>query len=289
MSLGPFNPKLSHRISLAKAIRLWVISVGITLSIGLVGLMLWREWEQQRCHQDHFQLHRILQTGPEVEALRTQHLAEICGLSENRPVNLYGVSLKYLQQRLIETPWIQEATLRRRPPDTLEIIYTLRQPIAILADLDNALIDRQGAIIPYQPFLRARKLPYLWVGLSKSAMSPWGKKIWGTTLQGMPLEIWDAIIKHPVWSECSLLGVDASKISSPDYGRREIILEVQLNSPQKSRSFWIRLPTHEIEERLSQLQEILPQLREHWDPHWVDLRIPNQAIIMPKVVAAKVL
>lgn len=72
-------------------------------------------------------------------------LAVLSGLKGE---SLLWTDLDRWRRRLLASPWVREATLRRSLPSTIEVTVSERQPIGIgrLRD-DMYLVDRSGAII----------------------------------------------------------------------------------------------------------------------------------------------
>jgi cell division protein FtsQ len=72
-------------------------------------------------------------------------LAVLSGL---RGESLVWTDLDRWRQRLLASPWVREAALRRRLPSTVEVVVWERQPIAVsrLSD-DLYLVDERGTII----------------------------------------------------------------------------------------------------------------------------------------------
>ena len=72
-------------------------------------------------------------------------LAFVDGL---RGRNILAVSLDEWRGRVLECPWLADATLRRALPSTIEIIVVERRPIAIARTGEELyLVDDQGGII----------------------------------------------------------------------------------------------------------------------------------------------
>src|SRR5262249_37662914 len=72
-------------------------------------------------------------------------LAVLSGL---RGQNLIWTDLEAWRRRLLSSPWVQDASLRRSLPSTVDIVVTERQPIGI-ARIDGQayLVDERGVVI----------------------------------------------------------------------------------------------------------------------------------------------
>jgi cell division protein FtsQ len=72
-------------------------------------------------------------------------LAVLTGL---RGESLLGTDLDRWRKRLLSSPWIRDAALRRSLPSTIEVVISERQPIGIARiDSEMYLIDERGVII----------------------------------------------------------------------------------------------------------------------------------------------
>ena len=95
-------------------------------------------------HAHVFGVDRILVRG-NARLSQGEVLAVLSGL---RGESLVRVDLDRWRQRLLTSPWVREATLRRSLPSTVEVVVWERQPIGIgrLSD-DMYLVDERGTII----------------------------------------------------------------------------------------------------------------------------------------------
>ena len=75
--------------------------------------------------------------------------------------NIVTTPLEPWRQRLLASPWVREASLRRALPGTIEVRITERVPMAVARSGDSLLlIDEQGAIVDeFGPRYRSLDLP----------------------------------------------------------------------------------------------------------------------------------
>jgi cell division septal protein FtsQ len=67
-----------------------------------------------------------------------------------------------LERRLLELPGVVEASVGRRLPGTLEITLREADPVALTPRGDRlALVDRRGAVLPFDPLGSSPDLPVL--------------------------------------------------------------------------------------------------------------------------------
>lgn len=72
-------------------------------------------------------------------------LAVLTGLQGQ---NLLSANLDEWRERLLASPWVRNATMRRALPSTVEVVVAEREPVAIARIKDTLyLIDEQGVVI----------------------------------------------------------------------------------------------------------------------------------------------
>lgn len=89
---------------------------------------------------------------------------EVLALVEGlRGQNILAARLDYWQQKLLSSPWVESATIRRVLPSTVEITVRERQPMGIgRIGMAMYLVDRRGVIIDeYGPAYADIDLPII--------------------------------------------------------------------------------------------------------------------------------
>lgn len=194
----------------------------------------WKEQQRRSRIQDSaYRLTTIVQTGPEKSPLPTKYLAEVLGLSRDVPVSLYSLDLEECARKLEASPYIEKALCKRLPPNALYIEYTVRHPIAYLADYDNMAISAEGYLFPIAPFFgREESLPEIYLGLPSFESPP--------DSQGRSGGTWTEPVQNRYWtlalqvledakkvldpSVMRLLRIDVSQSFADSSGQREIVL-----------------------------------------------------------------
>ena len=123
-------------------------------------------------HAHVFGVDRILVRGNE-RLSQGEVLAVLSGLHGE---SLVWTDLDRWRQRLLASPWVRDAALRRALPSTVEVIVWERQPIAVSRQNDAMyLVDERGAIIDqYGPQYEDLDLPIVdgLAGASTTAAGP---------------------------------------------------------------------------------------------------------------------
>lgn len=210
----------------------------ITLSIPLISgpaVMIQRTCRRMQAERERspkFYISRIIQTGPEREALPTRQLCEWLDLSEDCPVSLYQIDVRAAEEKLLDVPIIREATVTVKSPDALYIDYALRRPIARVADYEDIAIDDEGVIFPLKPFFTPKKLPEIYFGLAPFGLPPDTSEkpigIWHTPLRSAALDLAFGVmhlLEHDEYKvHFDLKRIDVSNAFLDSYGRREVVL-----------------------------------------------------------------
>lgn len=210
-------------------------STSLTLLLSWGGFSLYRDWKVKRMTSPEYRIISIIQTGEEKGALKTAYLAELLHLSVDEPSQLYAFDLRQAQAKLLSSPLISEAKVKRIPPGTLYIDYKVRKPVAMLADYANTAIDKEGYLFPAAPFLSPKQLPEIYLGLPafgapEDAMGRKGGQ-WRTPLKNRHLalafEVWEFLQEFHQQDGMRVQRIDVSNAFAPSLGQREIVVKIE--------------------------------------------------------------
>ena len=139
-------------------------AAGLALLVVLLGYRL----SIVAAHAHVLEVDRILVRGND-RLSRGEVLAVLTGL---RGESLIWTDLDSWRQRLLASPWVRDAALRRSLPSTVEVVISERQPIGIgRLNGDMYLVDDHGAVIDqFGPQYSDLDLPII-DGLSGSTSS----------------------------------------------------------------------------------------------------------------------
>ncbi len=284
---------------------------GGTLLAAAAVYMAWIAWHSRRLSDERYKIAAIVQTGPEKEALKTSYLAELLGLSSDKPAMLYAFDLKEARRKLLACPLISEAKVARVPPATIYVDYTVRKPIAWLVDYENIGLDRDGYLFPIAPFFTPKHLPEIYLGLPPfgAEADGLGRKggSWQTPVQNKHLRLAFEILqvlKDAPWREgLRIKRIDVSNAFSSSYGQREIVLfteEEAVFRDQDKETVCLfpkilRLPQKDYARQLGNFLSLRKAMLEDYQkqihrlscetspvrfaPRIIDLRIPQLAFV----------
>jgi cell division septal protein FtsQ len=247
----------------ARPRRHWRTAIGRTIRLGLIaGLLLFGGYRGAGlAAQSHvLRIERIVVHGNE-RLSSGEVLAVLGGL---RGQSLLWADLDVWRRRLLSSPWVRDADLRRSLPSTVEVVVSERRPIGIgRLDGQMYLFDEHGVIIDeYGPQYADVDLPII-DGLSASA---------GTAMIAGRAELAARVIE--------------ALRPKPEIARR--VSQVDVRDPHNAAVILsgdpalIQLGDQRFLPRLQSYLELAPALREHVsDIDHVDLRIDGRIYVRP--------
>lgn len=193
---------------------------------------------------------------------------EVLALVEGlRGQNILGVSLEEWQNKLLTSPWVESATIRRVLPSTLEISVRERRPMGIgRLGTTMYLIDHKGVIVDeYGPAYADIDLPVI-DGLGASPQD--GGSIIDTARAEFAARVLAALATRPE------IAKQVSQIDVSDLHDAVVILDGD--------SALLRLGDTEFVARLQQYIDLAPALRERLSGiDYVDLRFDERLYVRP--------
>lgn len=250
------------RIPLVQAVA-WIVGSMLIVTGGAhKGLQYYLDYQAQRkvCY-----LSRIVQTGPQREALKTTYLAELMQICADRPTAAPFFDRELARSRLLASPVIKQAYVRLKESDTIFVDYTIRQPVAWLHDFENIALDEDGYPFPVYPFFTPKKLSEIYLGIRQFA---WNQPL---TDQKALLAL---TLLHLV-NKLSLptLRLDVSNAFHASLASREVIVILD----EKGFTKTLRLTPKKFAQELGNYLELREQLPP--EPQIIDLRIPQLAFL----------
>ncbi|MBA3604090.1 MAG: FtsQ-type POTRA domain-containing protein [Parachlamydiaceae bacterium] len=244
----------------------WIISSTlVTSALTSAGVFYWNHHQEDLTTNDRYNIVALCQSCSHKELLQTDFLAEILGLSFDKPTNLYRFDINAAKQKLSACPIIKSVELKKVKPSMLFLEYSLRQPIAYLVEYANTAIDSEGILIPSMPFYTPKNLYELVLGLPSGL--DWGMKITGNRIILMQ-ELLEDISRQDYADGFRLTRIDVSKAYSKRCGEREIVLFFEEsiengieNKVCKNLQLTLRLSPDNWHEQLTNYQSLRQKLR----------------------------
>lgn len=226
------------RLPLSKAL-LWIfLSVLFVSGFSFIGFLYFQHIRENRRHDPRYKIVALVQTSQDKENLKTAFLAELLDLSVDMPKNLYAFNTKDALSKLLRFSVIKSATINKIKPGTIWVDYSLRKPVAYLADFSNTLIDSDGVPFPLKPFFTPKTLPEIYLGLTDDVYSEENASErgfqWGTPLQSKKINLAFSLlnlVSHQCCNELSHLSrIDVSKAFALSHGQRQIVITFEDHS-----------------------------------------------------------
>jgi len=288
------NPNTPRKIPLRSALG-WILLNTICISgTAFLGWYYFQHDRQGRLHDPKFDLVAIVQTGPEKEVLKTEYLAELLDLSIDRPTNLYRFSTQEARSKLLASPLIKEAEVKKIAPGTVYIDYAIRKPVAFLSDYTNTALDAEGNLFPVKPFFTPKRLPEIYLGFDQdeSISEEWkgeGATPWGRQLKQskavLALSLLTLISKHCCSEKSHLRRIDVSRAFASAYGKRQIVIVMEdlISESEPAFSYYtriMRLSTENFRQDLANYLVLHERFINNVPEHKIiDLRLSSLAFL----------
>lgn len=228
------HSSLSKNVPLIHALSWIVLSLFVITGTSYKLLTYYLDEGRQKKDPRLFIISSLIQTGPQKEALRSEYLAELMGLSVDHPVHYKQFSSKMAEKKLLSSPLIQEAHVKQLKPTTIYVDYTVRQPVGWLYDYENVALDKDGYLIPVHPFFPPKNLPEIYIGMQPFGQLPQGDYLpvgrWKQPLKGQAVELaFDLLSRlQPLARDLFILKrVDVSHAFEGSYGKKEIVVVIE--------------------------------------------------------------
>jgi hypothetical protein len=270
-------------IPLPKALFILLITTTVLSGGTYIGLQALMQQRRAKMRDPKLKLTTLIQTGPQKEALSSSYLAELLGLSRDRPTSSVQFNLMRAKEMLLRSPVIKEADVKLLSPQTLYVNYTVRQPQALLFDVPNGALDEEGTLFPLSPFFAPKKLPEIYLGLITTHQLSWNHKIEHPSLV-LGLNVLRLLSLPPFCELFTVQRIDVSQAAHKSYGRRQLVLLIEESfAEEKKRKIFLRLTPKNYAQELGNYLELRQDLakspKDTAQPTVVDLRISNLAFI----------
>ena len=205
----------------------WILaSILLVSGSAAVGLFFYLKWQNKQKTDPKYWITTLVQTGPQKNALTSEYLAEVIGLSRDRPAHLFRFEVKRAEAALMRSPLIKQAKVSLVKPHTVYVDYAIRKPLAWIFEYENTAIDEEGYLFPVYPFFSPKQLPELYLGLV-----PFGKSVpvgengpgqWNAPLEGKYVKLGIELLKRT--RNLNVRRIDVSNAYAATLGSREIVV-----------------------------------------------------------------
>ena len=153
----PVGPRRLRRLLTGAVATLAVVGAGVGLWLGGAPQQLWFETARGAADAG-FEVRHV-----EVSGIRhVTRMAVYAAAVEGPTDSMLQVSLDDVRERLKALPWVADASVSRKLPDTLAIAVVERQPMALWQYRHRlAVIDREGRVLETRGLERFASLPLI--------------------------------------------------------------------------------------------------------------------------------
>lgn len=272
-----------EKLPLSRAL-LWILlSVLLISGTAFMGRLYFLHVKERRLRDDQYRITAIVKKGAAKNPLQTAYLAELLGLSADRPMNLFLFNAHEGAQKLLASPVIKKAEIKKVVPGTLLIDYQTRNPVAYLGNASNTLLDAEGYLFPHRPFYAAKELPVFYLGL-EGLDSSWGGSLKGRKDLDLAFGVYKNLV-HVRQFQLELKRIDVSNAFADSIGQREIVVMLEESDPKRKGSLiYLRLNAKEYEQNIANFlilrsRELMDLKRGVEKGKIIDLRLSNLAFI----------
>lgn len=262
----------SDRLPLWNALLRIFLTTLLLSGTSYIGWWMWEHHLEKRLTDPRYELQALRVLASPEDHLPSSLLAHWLDLSPH--ANLYSYDCHALATQLFRQPLIAHAVVQRDPPHRLLVEYSLRKPIARLAEVPQVGLDEEGILIPLIGKWIEAPLPSIFIGLPPSSLPPWEQPSpLAPRKEGARLL---KLIQTTSLGE-HLLRIDSSAIDAPSKGRRQLLLILEES--------WgvtlIRLMPETIKDGIKRYLALRSLLEEMGTPQVVDLRLDQLAYLQP--------
>jgi hypothetical protein len=286
------------RYSAKGRLTFFVSSMFICVSATYSGYCYWKKNRIAKLCDHRYSISKIIQTGPEKEALPTAYLAEVLNLSTDQPVHLYEYDLKEAVDKLLSSPLIAAVSVKLIAPNALYVDYTVRKPIAWLGDYKNTAIDQDHYLFPVSPFFSPKELPEIFLGLSSFGSEEGGK--WQCPMQNprldLALEVLQFVQGFARSENLRIKRIDVSNAFAQSSGQREIVIcteeDITLKASGEMVSYtfpkMLRLSRREYQSQMQNFISLKKSMMEDYQKQLSHAALPSSKRFRSRVVDLRI-
>lgn len=223
---------MNERLKLSHALFWIFLSVLIVSGTNFFIFSQVRKYQKNKYISKKYQIKVIAQNQNEI-MLDAKYLAQLMDLSSDKPTNIFLFDESKAREKLLSSPLIKDALIKKIKPDCIFVEYSIRKPIAYLYDFENIALDEEGYMFPVKPFYPSQDLCkfYLDIGSFKGYGKINSMKVF------YALDIFKKLKNSGFAGLVKIKVLDTSRLELKSYGKKEILLfleeEIKVRKNQK--------------------------------------------------------
>ena len=212
---------MSKKLTKSRAFFWIIFSTLIISGFNYVVITKIKKYRQTKFIAEKYNIKTIYQNKKNVN-LDVNYLAELIDLSFDKPTNIFTFDENEATKKLLKSPIIVDAQVKKMKPDCVFVDYTLREPKAELYDFENTLIDKDGYIFPKDPFFKDQNFCKIFLNLDEFK----GFEKIDTKEAKLALDILNKLKASGFSDLVKIAMLDTSRAYLQSYGKREIVLQI---------------------------------------------------------------
>ncbi|NGX30459.1 MAG: hypothetical protein KR126chlam4_00995 [Candidatus Anoxychlamydiales bacterium] len=255
---------MSKKLTKSRAFFWIIFSTLIISGFNYVVITKIKKYRQTKFIAEKYNIKTIYQNKKNVN-LDVNYLAELIDLSFDKPTNIFTFDENEATKKLLKSPIIVDAQVKKMKPDCVFVDYTLREPKAELYDFENTLIDKDGYIFPKDPFFKDQNFCKIFLNLDEFK----GFEKIDTKEAKLALDILNKLKASGFSDLVKIAMLDTSRAYLQSYGKREIVLQID------------EMVT--INKKLKKTQFVFPKILRLSNTNFLE-QISNYASLRKKII-----
>lgn len=211
---------MQRKLTLLQSL-IWIFSSILLISGPCFGgFYLYRKFHLIRKNHPEYRLKSIITPNK----IHPDFFCEVLHLDKTKKVSLYSFDIERAKEAFLCHPVIKDVFIQRHPPSSLYIDCEFRNPIGVLLDFENTLIDEEGYVFPFKPFYKKNHLPEIYLGVKEFGKEVQYSQPINSIKWQFALEIMRILHAEPFKKNYQIDRVDVSNLEAKSYGRKEIVL-----------------------------------------------------------------
>lgn len=275
----------NQRISFRQAILIITLSTCFVSGTAALVLLYYQSVQEKKKFDSNYAMRIVIPRNSGDISLSSELFEELLELSIDHATNIYQFPLTERQRQLAAFPLFKNVRLMRQLPGSLMIYYSARKPLFSLRGALNAAVAEDGIVIPLGSYYHQDLWPTIALRIPSNSETSieWGSQISFTDLQTAQKLMHIVQILH-LETVVQLQEIDLSRQNADSFGKREIVLTFEMETPSKRQTLFLRLNPESYANQLenfAKLKHDFPSAVREFDANSVtlDMRLPQIAFL----------
>ncbi|NGX27836.1 MAG: hypothetical protein K940chlam1_00005 [Candidatus Anoxychlamydiales bacterium] len=283
---------MQKKLKLSQAFFWIILSTIIFSSFNFFVFFQIKKYKQNKYKDEKYNIKKIYQSNQ--VSLDVNYLSELMHLSTDNPTNIFLFDEVKAQKKLLSSPLIIDANIKKNKPDCLSLDLKIRHPKALLYDYDNIAIDEEGFIFFLKPFFNNLDLPSVYLDLGRFS----GLKKIEKKEATLALDILQKLQTSGFSDLAKIKLLDTSRAFIRSYGKREVLLQIdeQINAYKDQKNVKLVFPTilrlsqNNLLEQISNYISLREKILKDYENQLKHISDPSQDVVTfkPKTIDLRI-